>query len=1184
MMRKILLVLCAAAFLLAVQSARAATYSFMNIPFAWDAPSGAATTVTWSSACTSYPGGDDVYSLVSFPSGFTFTFAGTAYSQVRVLSNGMIQFGAADQGFHRDYTSVALPAPASNTTFGGCPNLAPTNLLLMYWLDINTFPNIALAPVQYELLGTSPNRRFVITYNNVALYGNAATRYTFQAVLHESATGVNGNFEYRYTSGSSTGSGATVGVQVGATDYTQYAFNQTFIDTTNGTNILWYPQTTPASAGGVYHFNEASWNGTAGQVIDSSGIVPAQDATSVGLANTAGTTSTPSVTPPCSSGRVGIFPANTSNTVINAVATPLSLGNTGSIDFWYSSNVRWRPGGSAAMLFDATAVANRPFYLMKRADGALQFTVSDSAGTISTTTSATQSFAANTWQHVGVSWVFLTGTNQTFIQIFLNGALLTSQRYTTTGTIAALSTLNIGDNRTSGVTPSGGSPNSANGYIDEVKVYTSQINAYQANADMSCTALVDHLLIQSASTGLTCVSNPLTIVACQNAACTVNYTAGVTGTLSGVGTNMTVNWDGSTGGATGAGFATGGSGTAVKYVQVVTQGAATSGSVTFSISSPNPVPTNATVCNFGNNAPANNNCVYTVSTAGFIFSDSTTGGSYTIPPQVSGIATPTAPAANAIYLRALEASTSNPAVCTPALISSTTGVTMGYACNNPATCTTGDYGAINGTTIAAAGTAVSLTFDANGSAPIAVRYNDVGQITLNASVTPFAGATAMIGNSNAFVVAPHHFGFSGVPAGPFRAGNDFAPTASPYTTITAYNGLATPTATPNFGQETTPESVALSFAKCQPTGASSSAGSFSGSVDVFSGGTANATSLNWSEVGNGDLVATLASGNYLSSGLTVSGNTGTSGTTCNSSGAGNVGRFIPDHFDTIVTGPMTCPSGLTCPAGGLVYSGQSFTANVYARNAGGAITQNYDGTANTTPNFAKAVTLYAWDGPGSTTTQNPPSADPGSITGTSGVIAAGSFSQGATLSPGVPGTPIYAFGTTPTNPTDVYIRATDTDSVTSLRATNPTTTSVEGGVKVVSGRIKLANAYGSELLPLSIAATAQYYNPASNWVTSSTDNATQFNTNLSGAGGNVSATIVDASHGLGLGNISVVSPGVVTFASGIRRFSLAAPGKAGSADLSIVTAPDYLLPSITGRATFGVYKGKNEFIYMREAY
>lgn len=1170
-MKKTLLVLCAALLLLVFQNVRAATYSFMNIPFAWDAPSGTATTVTWSNACTGYPGGDDVYSMVDFSSGFTFTFAGTTYSQVRILSNGMIQFGATDQGFHRDYTSVALPAPASNTTFGGCTNVAPTNLLLMYWLDINTFPNIAAAPVQYELLGSSPNRRFVITYNNVALYGNNATRYTFQVVLHESASGVNGNFEYRYTSGSSTGLGATVGVQVGATDYTQYAFNQTFIDTTNGTNILWYPQTTLASAGGVYHFNEASWNGSAGQVIDSSGIVPAQNATSVGSADTVGAASMPSVTPPCGSGRVGSFPANTSNTAINAVATPLALGNTGSIDFWYRSNVRWSPGGSDAMLFDATTVTGRPFYLMKRANGALRFTVSDSAGTISTTTSATQNFAANTWQHVGVSWIFLTGTNQTYIQIFLNGALLTSQRYTTTGTIASLSTLYIGDNRTSGVTPSGGSPNSANGYIDEVKVYTSQINEYQADADRSCTALVDHLLIQSASTGLTCISNPLTIVACQNAACTANYTAGVTGTLTATGTSMTVNWDGSTGGATGAGFSMGSSGSVVKNVQVVTQGAATSGSVEFAITSPNPVPLNSTVCNFGNNAPANNNCVFTVSKAGFIFSNTTTGGIYTIPAQVSGTATPTA-----VYLRALDAS-SNPAVCTPALINLATEVTMGYTCNNPATCTTGSYGAINGTAIAASGTAVSLAFDTNGSAPIAVRYDDAGQITLNASVTPFIGATAMTGNSNAFVVVPHHFGFSGVPAGPFRAGNNFAPSASPYTVVSAYNGLATPAVTPNFGQETTPESVTLSFAKCQPTGTSSSSGTFSGSVDTFSSGAANVTSMNWSEVGNGDLVATLASGSYLGSSLTATGNSGTGGSTCNGTGGvGNVGRFIPDHFDTIVTGPMTCPSGLVCPTGGLVYSGQPFTANVYARNAAGVITQNYDGTTNTTPTFAKAVTLYAWDGPGSTTTQNPPSAYPGSITGTSGTITAGSFSRGATVSPGVPGAPVYAFGTTPTAPTDIFIRAIDTDSVTSLRATNPTTTSVEGGVKVVNGRIRISNAYGSELLPLNITATTQYYN-GTGWVRSITDNAT----NLT-----LAASYDVIKNGITTGTTTPAPTGATVLAVGQRTIVLGKPtGGAGKAtmDSTNTTVPGYL-PFTSGSATFGVYKGTNEFIYMREAY
>ena len=308
----------------------------------------------------------------------------------------------------------------------------------------------------------------------------------------------------------------------------------------------------------------------------------------------------------------------------------------------------------------------------------------------------------------------------------------------------------------------------------------------------------------------------------------------------------------------------------------------------------------------------------------------------------------------------------------------------------------------------------------------------------------------------------------------------------------------------------------------------------------------------------------------------MTGNTGTGGTVCN--GAGNVGPFIPDHFDTVVTGPMSCPSGLSCPLGGLVYSGQAFTANVYARNAAGATTQNYDGTGNTSPNFAKAVTLTAWDALGSEVTENPPAGPGDAISGSS--VASSAFNRGSTVSPGNPGAPVYTFGTSPTAPTDVYIRAKDTDNVTSLRV--PANTSVEGGVKVVSGRIRLANAYGSELLALPITATAQYFNAAGSWVTSITDSVTQFNTRLSTAGGNVQATIVNGP--LAVGDISVVAAGTVTLANGVRIFRLAAPNVAGSADLEIITAPAYLLPGAVGRATFGVYKGSNEIIYMREAY
>jgi MSHA biogenesis protein MshQ len=268
----------------------------------------------------------------------------------------------------------------------------------------------------------------------------------------------------------------------------------------------------------------------------------------------------------------------------------------------------------------------------------------------------------------------------------------------------------------------------------------------------------------------------------------------------------------------------------------------------------------------------------------------------------------------------------------------------------------------------------------------------------------------------------------------------------------------------------------------------------------------------------------------------------------------------------------------SCPGNGLAYSGQNFTVSVEAKNASDVTTQNYAYSVTAANNFARAVTLSAVDASGGAAI----GAGVGSLTSVS--VASSAFTLGATTAP--PASPIFTFATPPASPTNVFVRATEAsggDGVVSLRSV--ASSSIEGGLKEVSGRMKISNAYGSELLPLPITATAQYYNAASVWVKSSSDSATQFNTNLSGAGGNVSAAIVDASHGLGLGNISIVSPGVVTFAGGVKIFSLAAPGRAGSANLSIVTAPSYLLTgSITGRATFGVYKGANEFIYMREAY
>ncbi len=263
---------------------------------------------------------------------------------------------------------------------------------------------------------------------------------------------------------------------------------------------------------------------------------------------------------------------------------------------------------------------------------------------------------------------------------------------------------------------------------------------------------------------------------------------------------------------------------------------------------------------------------------------------------------------------------------------------------------------------------------------------------------------------------------------------------------------------------------------------------------------------------------------------------------------------------------MPCPTGLTCPAlyNGFVYSGQTFSLQVTAKNLAGGTTTNYHSTYG----LSNTVNLTAWDALGSVVTQNPGSGVLGS-----GTLVSSAFSNGV----GATNTQAYTFATSPSTPVNIFLRAVDAvNSSVSSRRTTPAT-SVEGGIKVVSGKVRISNAYGSELLPLPLTATVQFWNGI-NWVTSTTDSLSQFNTNLNTAGGNIVANIIS---GLGSG-ISIASPGVVTVTGGVQAFTLNKPGVPGSVDISL-NVPGYL-PSQAGRATFGVYKGTKEFIFQRENY
>jgi len=859
-------VLC---WLLAAGAVQAATYAFRSDSFAWES---ASTQITWDRACTQYPGDDD-QATITFTGGFTFTFAGTTYSSVRVLANGMLQFGT-DTGLFRDFTNDPMPIGTAPTR-SGCVAGPATNVLAAYWTDLDPSRS-GSGRVYWQQKGTSPNRYVVVSWEGVYQY-NTSTPYTFQIILFE-----NGEFKYQYGNANATGSNATIGVQVDSSDYTQYSYNSGY--NANGTAIRWFRASGVPNRMAEYRMDEFSWNGTVGEVLDSSG----NGNHGVRVGSSAQTTANGYV---C---RAFEVPSNT-NTTITAVDTALdvdaSLGNSGSLSFWWRANTQWNTSNNAAMLMDATTVANRPFFLQRNAGGALRFTVSDTNGTTLTATSAVQNIAANTWVHIAATWRLASGSNQTVLRIYVNGLQVAVALGTTTGSLpASLGTLFVGDNRSAN-TPTGATTNSANGRIDELSVYNYEVSQIEIAADMAvthaCTAALHHIEIQGSAEGLTCTPSTLTVVACLDASCTARSTTGVTGTIT-ASPSTNVIWPDGNSFTIPAGSSS---------VQLRVQ-RTSAGSFVLGTSGLTPAATNATTCNFG--SPQ---CTHTVSDAGLLFD---------VPNHVADA---TQSGINVAAVRASD----NAQACVPAFQSTTKTLTFRCSYTNPTSGTRAVR--INGTALNASnnagaacdgsGRSFSLSFNASGVATISAAYADVGQVQLTASYSGSGSdAGVSFSGNDSFITRPAGLAFSGWPARA-KAGEPFSGS------VRAIN--ASGDTTPNFGQESPRQTPVASLAGAPANGAITTGG-----LATFSSGSATWSGMAWTEVGT--LTATLGLSSYL-------------GTTMSPA----------SWTQSVPVGPYSLRVRLynrnssACPTTAYAYGGEPFRAVVTALNMAGATTQNYAG-------------------------------------------------------------------------------------------------------------------------------------------------------------------------------------------------------------------------------------------------
>ena len=925
--------------------------------------------------------------------------------------------------------------------------------------------------------------------------------------------------------------------------------------TANGSlvNVVTSPGSTPASAtvlvlaNAITHFrmDEAagSWSGASGEVIDSGGTA---------LHGTRLTTSAPTATN-------AITPAMTIAAqypaVVGEFCNAASFDGRGVVQVADSPLFDYTTQLSASAWVYPTAYPTSELYSILSNDVNYEFHLNTSGKLYwwwnSSTLTSAASVPLNQWTHIAITFSSAGGAGRQ--RIYINGVADTNTN-NWTGTLAPNNCpFYIGGDIATGAACALIPGRNFRGMIDEVKLYNYELGAAEVQADMalgrSCSGAFDHIRIEHDGVASICSPETVTVKACLNSSCSTLYTGNVTVNLSPAG------WVG------GDTFSFSGGVTSRQLSR------SAAGNVTLGTVNVSPAPANAGRCFTG----SGETCVMNFANASCAFDSVETGANpqTRIFTKLSGV----------------------PFNLDVLAMSTTTAVNTGYT--GSVTVDLVDASASACPTGAALNTATNITYSVGdqGRKPVTFSYSGAAR---NVRVRAQVGASIPACSYDSFTIRPQSFssvtsganadaaGTSAVALPTVKAGNEFAIVAN--TGVVGYNGnpkadplflewLNAPSggrAAPGTGtlDGSTPGNLTFSAAASAVTG-NGATGSFTyddaGYFRIKANGVYDDSFVTDSgDKANGDCIAGSFS-NILSGGR-YGCNFG------NPSPTDHFGRFIPDHFDTAVT--------QGCAVGAFSYSGQPFPLTVTARSLTGGTAQNYSGA------FARGVTLTARDM--ADTATNP---GPGALTPV--VVAAGLLTRGVgALSPA------YTFISKETAPTSVTVRADDGEA-SSLRS--PASLSVEGTAFVRSGRARLSNAYGSELLDLQVPFRTEFYD-GTGWILNVLDsctgdaslgaaNAVNLALSLSPAGLNTCVRDSGSPGRSGAG-CAAVSPAAKRYLEGASptigfagnfNLWLQAPGTGqfGSASMT-ATVPAWLGPVPSAIAMFGRYK--SPLIYRRENY
>jgi hypothetical protein len=343
---------------------------------------------------------------------------------------------------------------------------------------------------------------------------------------------------------------------------------------------------------------------------------------------------------------------------------------------------------------------------------------------------------------------------------------------------------------------------------------------------------------------------------------------------------------------------------------------------------------------------------------------------------------------------------------------------------------------------------------------------------------------------------------------------------------------------------------------------------------------------------------------------------------CQSPAPVTAGRFVPDRFEFAgANTPQLATFGATaCGTRSFTYVGQLFwyasgmltpSATLNAVNAAGAVTTNYTlDIALSKPAIGEAYADATAPAAGPLNAAGIASAtlSPGAGTGTYTAALAGTLSYTrSTTTPVNPFNAAITLTVTATDATDSAVSGNGTIGTPAPLVFNGGGTGIafDAGRQIRYGRLRIGNASGSQLVPLRVPLELQYYN-AGAFATHTADTCTSL------SGTNIELGTYTANL-----NACETSVTVGGFSSGRSTVLLSAPGNANSGSVVVmarlessvapgpltciagvstaVTGADkahlqgnWTVPTFTqnpaGKATFGVYPGADEVIFIREVF